>query len=555
MRHFGLAALGGGLALVVGWPLLRLLTEVGTDPAVLAVLSQALLLRALGNTLALTSGVLAVALAVGIPLGFILGRTDLPHRPQWRAWCTIPYVVPPYVMAIGWIALLNPTHGVLNRSLAAAGLPTFDIYTLPGMILVMGLESAPFVMLATADALTRMDASLEEQARMCGAPPLRTLLRITLPMLRPALLSSSAFVVASSAAAFGVPYLLASGSHTPDFVLTTRIYQALDLDPAHGLSTAVVMSLALLVIGAGLPALFSLLRGHGRFTTVSGKAARPSPFSLGRGQLLAYGLLAAYTFTAVLLPLGTLLLTSLLRNVGRGLDPANFTFANYVEVLWHRSDTWPSAVRSLWLAAVAASVAVAVAGMVAWFRARRPNLVTRGLAAAARIPYAIPGTVLGLGMVLAWSTEVRLIVADRITFALALADTLWLLGLAYTVKFLALPLGQVGAALESMDPGLEEAGRLHGATPARVLRSITAPILKGDLLSSWFLVFFAAFTEVTLSVLLAGPRTRVLGTLLFDLQTYGDPPAAAVLAVCVAAFVLVGQWGIRILASGRADRG
>lgn len=539
--------LGFALAVLVGWPLTRLALEWLGSPGATIVLLESANVRALGNTVALTLGVLGFAAGFGVPLGFLIGRTDLPGAHAWRMVCTLPYVVPPYITAIAWIALLNPTTGLLNRAAAPLGIGPFDIYSLPGMIFVMGLEAAPFVMLATADGLLRMDASLEEQARIAGATPWQTLRHVTVPMVRPALFTAASFVVASTTAAFGVPYLLASGRANPDFVLTTRIYQALDLDPATGRPIAVALSAVLLALGVGLPALLGRLRGGGRFTTVSGKATRPSPFRLGRARIPALLFIGFYALIGAGLPLVTLLVTSLMQNFGRGFTTENLTFANYIAVLWTRSDTLPALLRSLWLAGAAATVATVLGAVVAWIQKRQPSRTRRLLVEAARLPYAIPGTVLALGLVLAWSQEIRFILLDRLTLALALADTLWLLGLAYTVKFLAFPVGQAQAGLESMDAGLEEAARISGAGPATVLRSVTGPLLRPNLVSAWFLVFFPAFTEVTLSILLAGPETRVIGTLLFDLQTYGDPPAAAVLAVVVTALVLAGQAGLRVL--------
>jgi iron(III) transport system permease protein len=174
------------LGALVVLPLGVLGASLLADPAAgLAALAHPLNVRAAWNTVLLSVAVLAFTLAIGVPLGFLLGRTDLPGRATWRAVCTIPYVVPPYVTAIAWITLLNPTNGLLNRGLLAAGLPPLDIYTLGGMTWVMGLALVPFVMLATADSLARMDASLEEQARIAGAGPWRRVRASSSPSRRP----------------------------------------------------------------------------------------------------------------------------------------------------------------------------------------------------------------------------------------------------------------------------------------------------------------------------------------------------------------------------------
>lgn len=540
--------LGGAVAALVLFvvvPLLALGGALVGAPEALAAWTDPLNLAAARNTVVLSVGVLGFALVFGVPLGFLVGRTDLPAAGTWRALAMVPYVVPPYVTAIAWIALLNPTNGWINVALAKIGLPAADIYGLGGMIWVMGLESTPFVMLATAEALARMDASLEEQARIAGAGPWAVIRRVTLPLATPAVLEACAFVLSSAAAAFSVPYLLAAGTSRPDFVLTTRVLQALDLDPARGRPVAVALSLGLLLVGVGLPLGLRALRRRGRVVTVAGKATRPSPFRLGRARPWATLAIGAWVTVAAGLPLATIALTSVLVSFGRGFGPSNWTLANYAAVWLGRSDALPALARSVALAAAAATVAVAIGALLAWMRART-DWRGRGLPAAlGRLPWAIPGTVLALGLLLAWSQDIRVIVLERVTITFALADTAWMLGLAYVIKHLAFPIGQADAGLAAVDPALEEAARLSGAGFATTLRRVTAPLLRDNLLAAWLLVFVPSFSEVTMSILLAGPDTRVIGTLLFDLQTYGDPPAAAVVAVVVTAVALVGNAALR----------
>jgi iron(III) transport system permease protein len=522
------------LLLVVGLPLLRLASELLAHPGALAAWADPLALRAAANTAGLAVGVTLLALSLGVPLGVLLARAEGLEHPGWRALVTLPYVVPPYVSAIAWITLLNPTTGWLNGPLRAMGLPALDIYGLPGMIFVIGLESTPLVVLAVADALDRLDASLEEQARVANASPLRATWRVTLPLCAPALAAAAAVVFAGAAASFGVPYLLASGSPDPDWVLTTRIASALDLDPASGRPRAVAWSVGLLLLSMAVPALLGLLLSR-RTVTVGGKAARPARLHLGRWRSGALGAVLAFVLLGVGLPLLTLLALSITDQVGRPFGPANWSLEHYVAVLGRARDR-AALLRSAGYAAVAATAAVGVGTAIALLE--RDSQGRRWLSSLARLPYTIPGTVLALGLLLAWSQEIRIIVLERVTFALALADTGWLLMLAYGVKFLALPVGAVAAALRSFDPALDEAARICGASALRTVRRITLPLLVPTLAASWILVFLPAFTEVTMSVLLSGPQTRVVGAVLFELQTYGDPPGAAALGVVVSVLVV-----------------
>lgn len=547
--------LGGAVALLVMLVVLPLgillISGLASPDLILQALLDSGHRVAAWNTLLLALGVTTLTLVIGVPLGVLVGRTDLGAASTWRALATTPYIIPPYISAIAWITLLNPTNGFLNRPLLAAGLGALDVYSLGGMVVVMGLSYTPLVLLSTADALSRTDASLEEQARMAGAGPWSSLLRITLPLAAPGIFEGAGFVLAATTASFGVPYLLASGTAQPDHVLTTRIYQALDLAPATGRPVAVGLSLVLLIIGLGLPALLRLARGRGAFTTVSGKASRRAALPLGRARPLAIAALTSYICVAVALPVCTILFTSMLGNVGLNLSMDNLTLHHYQAVLWERSDTLPAIGRSLALAAGAATAATVLGGLLAWL-AQRTTLPGRSLATGlARLPYAVPGTVLALALLLTFSQEIRLIIFERLTLGLALADTPWLLGLAYTTKLLAFPTGRIEAGLRATDPSLEEAARLSGAGFSTTWTRIGLPLVRTEVVAGWFLVFMPAFSEVTLSILLRGPDTQVVGTLLFDLQTYGDPPSAAVLAVVVTSVVLGGNATLRLASRGR----
>ena len=160
------ALLWAALGIGVGWPLLRLAAEL--DGASLVALGNPALWRAAVNTVWLAVGVTAFAVVGGVPLGLLVARTDLPGAARWRALWTLPYLVPPLVMAVAWVALLNPSNGALNLQLRAVGFAGVDLYGLGGMVWILGLELLPLVLLATADAAARSDPSLEEAARVAG---------------------------------------------------------------------------------------------------------------------------------------------------------------------------------------------------------------------------------------------------------------------------------------------------------------------------------------------------------------------------------------------------
>jgi iron(III) transport system permease protein len=251
----------------------------------------------------------------------------------------------------------------------------------------------------------------------------------------------------------------------------------------------------------------------------------------------------------VLLPLGAILLTSLQRSFGAELAWEGLTLAHWSGVLLE-SRTLRATARSLLLAA-GAGLLVCVLGLAGAVLRRGFRRLGAGVEALALWPYAVPGTVLALALLVAFSRDLRFILLDRVAFVLALAHTPWLLLIAYAAKYLALGSRNSAEALAQVDPSLAEAARVSGAGPLRAFIDAPLPLLRPALTVAFVLAFLACATEITMSVLLVPAGSEVLGTLLFDLQSYADPAAAAVLACAFVVLVLLGQT-LLVLASRRA---
>lgn len=486
---------------------------------------------ALANTLLVSAGAAAFALLLAVPLSLLLYRCDLPLRRPLSLLFTLPTAIPPFIWAMGWIALANPRAGYLNRVLGAG---TLDIYSLAGMVFVLGSAGLPLVLLAGEAALARIDPALEEAARMSGAGPLRALFAATLPLAMPALLAGSGLVFLLAASAFGVPYLLGASSVPPLPVLTTRIYSQILLGGGASLSRAIALSTVLLVLATLVLAAGNLLGRRGRVRLPAGKGVAPRPLRLGAASTPLLLVVAAVAGVLVLLPLAAIFITSAQRSFGAALTLENLTVGHWGAVL--ASPRTLSAVGwSLLLSAGAGALVCGGGLLVALVRHRggRAGRIAEGLAVW---PYAVPGTVLAIALIVAFSRDLRVVLFERVALVLALGDTVWLLVVAYVARHLALGTRNVGEGLEQLDPSLTEAARISGAGPARAFRDAALPLLRPALATAFLLTFLASATELTMSVLLAPPGVELLGTLLFEMQSYADPPSAAVLA---SAFVLL----------------
>ncbi|GMU06034.1 ABC transporter permease [Corallococcus caeni] len=491
---------------------------------------------ALVNTLGISLGATAWALCLGAPLAFLLFRTDLPLRGAFTVLFTLPSAIPAFIWGMGWLSLASPRAGYLNRMLGA---DVFDLYGAAGIAFVEGLSGLPLVLLAGAAALRRVDPALEEAARVCGASPLRALMSTTVPLVLPALLSGAVMVFLMAASSFGVPYLLGVSASPPTRVLTTRIYELVLLGREEGLPRASVLASFLLLLTPLALGLTWVLGRSGRVRLSAGKGVSPRVLALGTCRpwaLMGVGMVGG---VLVVLPLAAILLTSLQRSFGAALSWDTLTLSHWSGVLWD-ARTLRATGRSVLLAAGAGLLVVGL-GLAGALLRRAFRRGGAGVEAMAVWPFAVPGTVLALALLMAFSRDWRLVVLDRFAFVLALAHTPWLLLVGYAGKYLALGERNSSEALAQVDPSLAEAARVGGAGPMRAFVDATLPLLRPALTVAFVLAFLACATEITLSVLLVPAGSEVLGTLLFELQSYADPAAAAVLACAFVALVVAGQ--------------
>ncbi|MFY2561062.1 ABC transporter permease [Corallococcus terminator] len=502
---------------------------------------------ALGNTLAISGGAAMLALALGTPLSLLLFRTDLPLRGAFTVLFTLPSAIPAFIWGMGWLSLASPRAGYLNRLL---GEGTLDIHGPVGIAFVEGLSGLPLVLLAGAAALRRVDPALEEAARVCGASPARALLTTTVPLVLPSLLSGAVMVFLMAASSFGVPYLLGVSASPPTRVLTTRIYELVLLGD-EGLGRASALALALLLLTPlSLLATWALGRS-GRVRLSSGKGLASRPLALGRARAWATGGVTGACGVLVLLPLAAILLTSLQRSFGARLAWEELTLSHWSGVLLEPR-TLRATGLSLLLAAGAGALVCGL-GLAAALLQRAFRRIGAGVEAVAVWPYAVPGTVLALALLLAFSRDWRFILLDKVAFVLALAHTPWLLLIAYAAKYLALGTRNSSEALAQLDPSLTEAARISGAGPLRAFLDVPLPLLRPALTVAFILAFLSCATEITMSVLLVPAGSEVLGKLLFDLQSYADPAAAAVLACAFVALVVLGQAVLALVARRAAE--
>ena len=475
-------------------------------------------------------------------LAWLVVRSDLPFKRQFRSLFFLPYVIPPYVGAIAWILLLTPGVGYINQlliKLFGFEVPgPFNIYTATGLVWVMTLFYYPLAFLNVASALEQIDNSLEEAARISGARPWRVFKDITLPLVFPSFFAGGLLVFAASASAFGVPAMI--GMPGRIYVLSTQVMTYVYMGSPAGMREATALSTVLMVIAVVTMLIGSWLLSKRNYTTVGGKSSRVAVILLGRMKPFALALAALLAFMLVILPVGAIVITSFVKIFGQPMAKENLSLEHYKYILTFNMAR-EAFFNSLFMAVTAASVALILASLIAYFRIKMRNKLGYISDLVSTVPYATPGTVIALALIIAFSGK----------FGLNLYNTFAILIIAYLVKYLAFAVRTISGSLEQVDLSLEEAAQISGAGWVRSFKDIVLPLVRPGLIAAWFLVFMASFHELTMTLLLYGPKTINLGVILFEMQTYSNQQAASVLSVLILIIVLGCNFVVNKITKGK----
>jgi iron(III) transport system permease protein len=495
--------------------------------------------------LLLTSIMIAVprtvlALFLATAFAWCIARTTTPGKRFLEGLLVFLFFLPELPWVLAWMLLGAPKVGLLNQWLRiiVPGAETgINVYSYGGLIVLGAVRSAPVLFLFVHPAFRAMDATLEEAARMAGASVWRTIWRIDLPLLLPALLASGilSFVVAMEA--FEIPQLL--GTPAKIFVFTTRIY-----DLAYGghvarFGPAMVLAVLLLLLTVTLIGVqWRLLKGR-VYTTISGRGYRARPLDLGKWRWLPFAVIVAFFLVFGALPFAVLLLNSFMELSGF-LSWEMFTTRHWTDAL-SRTAVLSSLKDTVTVGVAAATLGMIVSALVSYVVTRTSWAGRRVLDMIAWGPWAVPGLVMALGFLWAF-------------VSLPIYGTLWLLVLVFVAR--GLPVGSrfFTATMVQIGAELEESARIHGASWLRAFLRIWVPLLRPAILGAWILLFVIAVRVLDLALLLAGPGSRMLAVDIFLWTVSGRQEAASVLALLQTVLVLAGYLGARLLLGGDPEQ-
>lgn len=524
------------LVLYVGvttlWPLARLFASAfqpGEDGAplglMLATLTGRSTLRALSGTLQTALLSVLVSTLLGVALAFAVSLLKLKTRAALTFLILMPLIVPSQTMALAWIELFGAQSPILKPlGLAPAPGSTNPLYSVGGIALVMGIEHMPLVFIAVRAALRALPTDLVEAARILGISPGRIGRGIVLPIVMPSVLAGSLIAFTAAIGNFGVPALLGIPGRIS--VLTTLIYQRL-----NGFGPAAAGQVATLALLLALMAALAILARNLVTTRIAVPLPAGAPFVPRRRAPLIEILLWLVVLILSLVPLAALTMTALLPAIGVSFGPDTMSLDQFRAVLDNPTVRRAFA-NSLLLACVTSGICVLVAVPLAFLGVRRRNPLLRLLDTAIEAPWVVPGTVVALGMILAFLKPLPLL-------GVSIYGTLTILLIAYLARFLPLVLRPVAAAAQSADPSLDEAARVAGAGLAPRILSIFLPGMLPAAAAGAILVVMTALNELTLSALLWSSGNETIGVMVFALQYEGNSTAAAAVAVLSTVLVLI----------------
>ncbi|MBO3760743.1 iron ABC transporter permease [Ciceribacter sp. L1K22] len=519
--------------LLCALPLLRLAAAgVGTisSGSAASLLADRAFWLATWNTLTTSFLGMIIAVLIGGLFALVLTLTDI--RGKW--WLSflfmLPMMIPPQVTALSWIGMSGPSSPLLKTLGLAPPLGSPQpLYSIGGIALLYGVQHAPLVYLALRAGLLALPRDAVEAAMLAGARPMRVLLDIILPLSLPGLIAGAALAFVSGIGNFGIPAIL--GIPASIYTLPTLVYSRF---ASFGTSTfgdiAILSAMIGLLAVAGLAVQERALKGRDyRLIGLSGAMAT---FALGRLRLPIQLCLWLMLIVMLVAPFLALVSASLVPAYGVALSLKTASLSAYEEILFRQSVTQTAFSNSIFLAASAAVLLLALSVLTAYVLTRQRGRLVGLLSAMIEIPYALPGIVIAVGFILLFAAPLPVI-------EVSIYGTIWIILLAYLSSFFAVGLKPILSAFRQLDPALEEAARLSGAGFRQRLSDILVPLIAPAAGASVILVFLIACNELTVSALLWSAGTQTLGVAIYNLDDSGSYDLSSALSVLVVIMVVI----------------
>jgi iron(III) transport system permease protein len=482
--------------------------------------------RTIGHSFLVSSLVTAAALLVAVPVAFLVARVDIPGKALLKTLAILPLVSPPFIGAYSWILLFGRA-GYITSGLQRIGITIPTVYGMHGIVLALTLNLYPFIFLMVTGALQALDQTLEEAAQGLGSSQWRVFWTVTVPVTMPSILGGALLVFLTAFAEFGAPMVIGEGYQVLPTVVYSLFVNEMGGNPAMA-STAATL-LVLCTTGILLVQYWAVGRKRYAMTQL-----RPVPPVRPRPLLRWLCTGSAYLVVGLsLVPAIVVAVTSFFESRGPVLYP-NFSLGSYREVLFNV----PRAiVNSFFLSTVSTLLDVLLGTLIAYLVVRRRSATTAALDSCVMVPYAIPGTVIGVAYIVAFNKP-----------PLVLTGTFLILLLAYFIRRLPYSVRSGSAILHQIDPAVEEASISLGVSPLKSFAKVTARLMLPGIVSGGILTWVQTITEISATIFLYFGAWSTITVVIYrqvSSSNFGAAAAAStILLVAVFIPVLLVNWAM-----------
>ena len=449
---------------------------------------RAYYMRAFGHSMTVAVATTALALVFGIPLAFFTTRYKIRGSTLLNTLSVLALLSPPFIGAYSWVTMLG-RNGFLRVALASIGINMPPIYGPLGIILADALQYYPFISLMTSGALMTIDRSLEEASENLGAKSGRTFFKVTLPLVMPSLAGGALISFMMSLSNFGTPMII-GGNY---LVLPTLAYNLFTSEVSERPGMASTVSIILMLCASVIILLQQWASSRRKYSSML--VNRPVVKRLKGWKAFVAHFVCYFIVGLSTLPLAVIVFYSF-RNTNGPVFVPGFGLDSYRQIFF---DVPKTVTNSFIYSLVAVILIVVVGTMLGFIVARRRTFSVKILDNLLTIPYIVPGTVLGIGFIVAFNRK-----------PLYLAGTATIIIMTYFIRRLPYSVRSAASILKQIDPSLEEAGINLGSPPGRTFRTVTLPLMKSGIISGAIMSWITSMNELSASILLYVGKTMTM---------------------------------------------
>lgn len=504
------------IAFVFFVPLLRLVilsfrTETGYGiENYINIFNESKTYKAIFNTIFIAIVSTAFSLILGTFFAWIIAYTDIKHKKIIEFLILLPFIIPAYITTLSWTQFMA-SNGIVAKGLSMfSSLKPLNMYSLTGIILIMGICNSSLVYLFTVNIFRRIPRDLEWAARVCGSNPLKIFLKINIPMALPGIIGGGILAFLAAVDNFAIPAMLGTSSGID--VLSTYIYEnVVGFGPSSFSKSAVLSVILGLIALIGVLIQTIILKKSKTGETI--KEDFTVRIKLGKYRVAINTVLLVCLIIINIIPIISMFSTSLIKAYGLDFNISNITFEHYLFII---SDLKAknALINSFLLAITCTFICILIGTLIAYIKIRKNILGIKFIEMNMNLTYALPGTVLALALIIHWIQPLPGFKPD-------IYGTIKILILAYISRYLILQVRGSYTALSQIDISLEEASRICGSNSFVKWIKILLPMIIPEVLSGSFLVFMSSLTEVTLSSLLSSVGTETIGLTVLNYQQGG----------------------------------